>query len=506
MGVRSVIGNPAEVIWEAINAPGETIRRHLSRRRMRFYRDDTAEVFRAELQRIVNDAERRKRIAQFAWMGSALSFYKRVINEIAGPPYAIAPTRRIDGNGQAPFDLVARECRYDRRAAYACKVAHAGNTAFTMFRYVPRLGVVKDVITADAVTVIPDPDDPTRMLGFAYDKPVMVGGRREMHRVFWDDEEAFELNERGTIVPIQDNTGARSFRLTKDNGHPGILPVVDIHVYERSGEFWDMTTGSDLEAAQGALQFISTSALRLIHTQGHTQVGVSGDPGNFPRGQTLDQENPIFAGDGNTLTPIVNQTSTSGHMAMADHIALATGANYGVNRDRMNQKITGEQDMVGLLERRQEAITIFAEVERREFDVVSVVSRQHKDPTKRIPEGATMTGCDFAELSHKVDRMALLGIWREEIKLNLRNELDCIREDNPEIRSEEDAFEEIRRNAKIRARVVELMRELNISGEANQDEPGQSPEANGAMGSAVRDGEMTKDEAAAQAIKGRAAK
>jgi hypothetical protein len=507
MGVRSVIGNPVEVVWEAINDRNEVMRRHLARRRMRLYRDDAAEIMRAELQRVVSDRERRRRIEQFAWLGSAISLFKRITNEIAAPVYAVAPTRTIDGKEHQPaFDLVTKECRYNRKADFACRVAHAGNTAWTMHRYSKRLGVIKDVITPDCATVIPDPDDPTRMLGFAYDKPVNVGGRIEMHRVFWDDEEAFELNEKGAIVAIADKNGAPASRLVVGNGHPGILPVVDIHVYERSGEYYDTTSGSDLEAGAEAVHFVGMNMLRLVHTQGHTQLGVNGDPGSFPRNQTSDQENPIFAGEGNTLTAITNPTSPENHIKVAEHIALSVAANWGVNRDRMNHKVSTDADMVGLLERRQDAIKVMADVELREFEVLKVVSQQHADPAKRIPDEARLKSCDFAEISHKVERSKLLELWQSEIDMNLRNHLDCIRQDNPEIRSDEEAFAEIVNNARVRAKVIELMRSLNIHTDANAENPGQSPQANGAMGQKVRDGEMSKDEAADQAKAGTPAK
>jgi hypothetical protein len=76
---------------------------------------------------------------------------------------------------------------------------------------------------------------------------------------------------------------------------------------------------------------------------------------------------------------------------------------------------------------------------------------------------------------------------------------DCLREDNAEIETDAQAAEELANNVEIRAAVVELMRSLNIRTDANLDEPGQTPKANGEMGPAVRDGHMTRDQAAEMA-------
>jgi hypothetical protein len=118
-----------------------------------------------------------------------------------------------------------------------------------------------------------------------------------------------------------------------------------------------------------------------------------------------------------------------------------------------------------------------------------------------IAEDATMT-VDFPELEGRYDRKTELELADTERKSGLRNFLDDIKRKNPEIRDDGEAMIEFKRNLVINAEAYRLIRELNLSSDATAQDPGQSAEKNGAMGPKVRDGDMTKDEAADKAKDG----
>jgi hypothetical protein len=360
------------------------------------------------------------------------------------------------------------------------------------------------VLTPDIVSVVPDPEDPTIPIAIAYETEGLDEyGRLQKLYVVWDDEEVVRVNSNGIIAGIVDNSGKTVHRLTKDNGHPGCLPFVVVHNRERSGEFWDRTTGNDLDAAQSAAGLLLAMAVRLNKTQGHTQLKVKGD---VPRDQVLDDESAVFVGgDENADVNVLhNPSDASGFLKTIEHIVTSTAANWGLNRDRLNQEMGEVADSVGLLERRAEMIKIFQETEWALFDLLKIVSRQHKDPARRLPESARLL-VDFAEISTKVDRLKLLEIWDREESMGLRSPYDSIREQNPEIQTVAQAQAEIMRNAEAWAWKVQLLRRLNISGDNTTREPGQDARANGAMGPAVRDGVMSKDEAAERARGGASA-
>jgi len=147
---------------------------------------------------------------------------------------------------------------------------------------------------------------------------------------------------------------------------------------------------------------------------------------------------------------------------------------------------------VGLMEERAEAVKMMQRVEEDLFEVLKMVSIDRGLP---IPEDATIK-IDFPELISKYDRKTELEIADIERKAGLRNFLDDIKRLNPEIRNNSEAEAEFVANIKINTEAYQLLRELNLSSDADAEDPGKSAEENGAKGPAVRDGEMSKDAAA----------
>lgn len=493
MGVRAAMGaNPVEVATSMTLGERAKARRYKAQRRVDLYRDRSESALKAEFLKIFSRSAyaRRVRAESFLWLAQAQSLFKRITNEVAGPVYNPPPLRTVEGReDQAAFAELARQMRLDRRMDLATRMVQACNRVLLHDRYVRSLKkVVRDVLTPNMYTAIYHPDDPTTLLAVSYQQRVWRNGGLETLWVYWDDAEAFKFNERGAVDYVLPNAE-----------HPKILPFTDIHIRERSGEDEDETTGDDLEAAHVAVQYTLAQALRLIHTQGHTQIGVNGDPANFPRDQILDPENPAFAGMGNTLTAIWNPATVDGHLKLAESVAMGAAANYGLNRERMNAIANQASDGDAMNERRMELVQTMAEAETRSFEVLKVVAASGE---VRLSKDAKLN-CDFPDTSAKVDRDKLLDIRDRQRKMGLSSVVKDKLADAPYLGGDRDKAKlEIEEDMEDEAWYIELRRNKGISGEANAHEPGQAQALNGAMGSKVRDGEMTGDEAEAQAKHG----
>lgn len=501
MGLRALGLNPIEIANEAVNAPSETIRRRTVFEARRLYEDDGAGVLESDLYQIIGDRTRRERLAAFAFLSTCVNLFKRTVDDTTRPVYAVSPTRRTDPaafepNLKALYDEIGVNQKHEELITYA----DAMGACWLGFRYVPRLkSFVADITPTDCMTVIPDPEDPSREGAVIFDVPMTVGQGKSAtqvkHRIYWDDEEMFRLDERGNVTPVRDGDGNATILLRKGNGHPGIIPGFMVHRHARAGRYWNNTSGRDRIAAQKANGFLIASALRLVKTQGHTAMTLNGDPSNFPKGQVLDAEQPLMAGENNTLSVLHNPTDPNHFLRVAEFITLGAGANYGLNRSLLNAMVQTDADMVALLERRKQVTKLASWVEQQTFRILKVLSHAHDDEEKRIPEAAKLK-VDFAEhLSAKADRKAQLEIWETEVKRGVRSIYDIVRADNPEITSDAEAKEEITRNIESYAWLVEELRARNISLNADAGQPGQDARANGAMGSKVRDGEMTRDAA-----------
>ena len=494
-----MLANPVEVARDAIEA--DSARRAEAAEARRVYEDDGEAVTRHDLERYINDRTRRDRIGAFAHLAQCNNLVRRIIDDKVSPVYAQSPTRKTDPeSAQKALSALVTESSLDAKHDKALRLSEDQGAACEMFRYVPRLkSVVVDVIPIDRMTVIPDPDDNLRELAVAYARPIRqrVGNQTITvnHWVVWDDEQVFTLDENFRRVNMVGPDGKYYTALTKANGqHPGVLPFVVVHSTERAGTYWNVTAGRSLVATHKAITFLLASAIRLVKVQGHQEKVLTGDPSNFPKNQTLDPEQLLIAGAGNTINAISNATDPAHFLKVADAITMAVGANHGLNRELLNAQVRTETDSVALLEHRQRIIKRAGWLEQQAFEKLKVAASAHDDPEKRIPE-ATRLSVDFAEMSHRLDRKALLENWKTEWGMALSNPVQAIRFLNPELRTDEEALAQLEHNTEVYATVVDLVRKLNIRTDGSPADPSTSSRENGAMGSKVRDGKMTRDEA-----------
>lgn len=512
MGVRSVLGvDPMELAWKLTRDDGEKLRIGDAQRALDMYHEASARHIVREFWQIFPQG-RRQKYEPYAKLAQGFSVYRRLIDEQARSVYAPPPIRTVYRSARSPgdpgkrtpspstqpiFQDIVDRMRYDARLDLACRLLHVEGAIALHPRISPRLGPVLDVITPTVLWVIPDPDDPTRELGVIYQRAAAISTNGTRERVFgyWDDEQAFLFSERGQYVEggITGADGKRATLLDETNGHPGVIPFVIVHRYERSGSYWDTTSGRNLIAADLARGVIGAMALRLHKTQGHQQTAIKGD---IPADQPLDDENPIKLGVDGDIIPVLNQSDPTKHLATMESLALSVAANYGISREQMNAALGVElADATGLLERRAEAIRVMRETENRLF---ALLIKLTSGTEWQLPEDSKLA-IDFAEISAKADRATQLQIRQTEIGQGTRNYLDNVREDNAEITTEEEAEAELEHNLEINSKWVEKMRALNMARENNVAQPGQSAAQNGAMGTAVRDGQMTKDQAATKA-------
>lgn len=500
MGVREILGvNPVEIVNDLISTSSNTKgaeRRRLSRQRVDMFYDKGGEVLRERMASLFQARadNRKERVAQFATFSSSLSIFRRVVNELATPVYNPPPLRVVVGEdgttvdevGNAAYFDICKAARLNQRMDIACRMMGACNDVILGPKYSTGLKrLVVDVITPAISEVITHPDDPSEMIGFLYQKQAMRPGEHA-NWVFWDDSEAFEVGKNGQIVRV----------LSRDE-HPGFLPFMAIHATERVGSFWDENTGNDLVNAQMTAGLALAHALRLHHTQGHTLIAIAGDPANFPKEQMLDPEVPFYAGEGNTVTAINSPTDPGPHLRTIEMVTMAVAANNGLSRERMNAS-GPPTDQAAMYERRYETVQVMAEAEQRLFALVAKVM----GAALPLAPGARLA-VDFPDVSAKGDRKTQLEVRKMERHQGIRSVLDDVLEDNPELgadRTAAKAYAESRMEEE--AWYIEKRRALGISGEATSATPGQPQEQNGAMGPAVRDGHMTKDEAAAQAHTG----
>jgi hypothetical protein len=491
MGLEILGGTPDDwgrQIAASIGSPVDTLRRQLARRRLLLYRDDFEAVIQEQLGIIFRDEAVRHKFYRLARLAGASSFLKRISDEVARPVYATPPTRRIRPAATKPdprnrssdaeqikFNDLAKSVGLNRSMDLAARLIVACAPVFIIGRYIEDEGPTIDLATGDCVSVVVDPRKRTRALAIAYEQ---APGRW----VVVDDKRAFTVANGGLASTVQPHDMGR-------------IPVVEIHRRGRWGTYWD-TQGQDLEVAALQMMFIDAVILKKHKSQSHIQLAFAGDSDGIPKNQIADEDSILMINGQGNLTPIDLQGDPSGLLKTKEVLETSVAANYGISRSRLNQgKDATDQP---LNERTAEILSIMGEAEEDTYDLLQRLSKAGESP---IVDGLHFA-VDYRAMSHRMDPMEELAYWKELRANGLRSIVDDALALNPELDTEAEAWEEITRNMADEAVYITQRRALNIADDASVETPGQNPKTNGAMGPKVKSGEMTRDEAAAQAKDG----
>lgn len=492
MGIREAYGaDPGRVLREAMVSGPEVARKQTYKKRVDLYNDNFAPYMFDRVTEIFDTPEVRDLLHPLIEMSGCNSILKRVCDEIGRPVYSRPPRRTVvsknDGDQEA-YATAIREMDLDGKMDYVARVLTGTNHVFLFLR-VAREKLVLDVLTPDMLTLFFDPSDRLSVLGFGYKKMVWDRDRRQAatHFILWDEKEWIELNEAGIEL-----SGGKPHKL-------GRVPLVEIHRRARVGAYWDTTTGTDLVSAQEQVTLLNALALKLHKAQGEKQLMVVGEA-EIAGDQTLDGQGILQFPPGSQVELLDFTNPPTHYLETKREVEATVAANYGVSKARLNHESNTVESDAALAERTAEIVAVMKRAELDLFELAkAVIASDH--PKLKLSEDAKLR-IDFAPASVRVDRKQLLEIRDLEKKQGLRNTLDDILEDNPEVATDDEAMALMAQNFKIEALRQAQYAAVNLNMQADGQNPSQPAQANGAMGPAVRDKMMSKDAAADQAKKG----
>ena len=473
MGYRAIVGGDVlKAALAAVTRDGEPARRLRALERIRLYRNQAQSVIEAEIQRVFKHSAVREKARPFASYAAAQALLRRVANELGRMVYGTTPTRTITPEGeQEAFNTLVDETRLNAKLDLCARLV-TFSRVWLLMRLSSRLGIVIDVLTPDSVTTIADPDDPTRDMALIYDQPTIDDhGQSVSHYVFIDDAETFTFNRAGEFV------------VTPAPIIVGRQPWIPI----RAGEVWGGddgdTCGDDLVEAQKGISLLTALMLKLHKAQGENQPVISGDISDTAKGQVMDGELPLVIGEGATFAVINNVTPPDHYLKTIDALSSRAANNHGISIDRLAARVVSGADDAALTERRDELIKTFGKAEQGAFALLKVFSKWR--PTPLSDEAALRV--DFSDVSARGDREKQLRIWKEARSMGLISTLDIIRQLNPELGTNAEAWDKFVADLAIRSREVVEMRALNIPADATVEQPGLNPTDNGRQGPTARD-------------------
>lgn len=356
----------------------------------------------------------------------------RKITDKRAMVYKSAPARTFDGFDQAKGDAIYRAMRADLVLKKANRLTKLLKTTALQVAW-NASGPTLAVATPNILDVVgDDPENPAEII-------VTYPGEKADETTYsvWSAATYGRRDYRGKAVPVPGNP--------KGVNPYGVLPFVGCFDRAPDDQFF-LWGGDDLIEAQQAVNVALTNLWRAIELQSHGQAWATGVPINDAlavgpdRAITLpDGGNFGFASPNTPIEAVlraveflIKQTAVANDLA-ANVFELNPKAESGA------AKITEQRD---LLEARQDDIELWRIFEDRLFDVVRRVWNVHR-PDDPIPETATLR-VDFGEIADSLSETDRLDAYQRRIDMGIWSPVDALLADNPDIRTREQAIEQLR--------------------------------------------------------------
>lgn len=453
------------------------LRRETIAQRIRLYRDDS----KLDFERIVDIVfethdvqEQRKKMIQVA---SEQNVTRRIIDEVASlydrPAVrtlkdAAANKRFHDEANAVELDEVMQE---KQRLMFLCNEVLIWRAAPIEDGAPSKLHIV----TPDCFDAVPHPKDGLEVAGIVIDKaPVSIleGEARASlpHYELWDDTFRYLISGAGCLVKEDGSMATTPI----EHGLKRI-PGVVLHRRKPVDRILDSRAGRDITAAHLAVGLLSIMIMRLAKSQGERQPVLQGNLANVAAGQSMDGEKPLVLPPEVVASMLETRTDPSHYLDAKKDKLSSVAQTYGMSYEQFSYQegaaiASGKSYQV----RREKLTELRLEQVRRsrrdEADVVDLMGYETDGMTVDHQEQAMPS--DALEEVQLLDAKMRIGL-DSPVKYMMRKDPDL---DRPA------AIKTINENLADYARLVVLVRALNLPAGADAANPGNDPTLNGAAG------------------------
>lgn len=378
---------------------------------------------------------------------------RRVVREISAV-YADEATRTVR-SGNKRYQELQRRLRLDRRMRRINQLANLLNDVVVWFRVKPKIGPHLEVIPPSKFWAVCHPNDPEHLVAVIVDQsPAVERPVTEPHYLAMTEDGWFRLDKRGRL--------AGGFMTWGTELAPWILH----HAEEPVGALLNPDRGKDLIHAHKAVALLNVMMLKHQRS-GTKQAVATGDLGDAPVGQPMDEEHILQMPEGVSMTTLDMGANPSNYIDAARAVIKQVAANYGIPEsvfDLSYQATSGfeiELKRTGLREVRRDQILDYRPLERRLAEVMSqVLAASGQSEFTFSTAGWSV---DFGEVETPRDPMQMLSYWEKARQMGLISTPKMLMEMHPELDSKEAAKAIIREHAEDEAERVKLLRQHNVS-------------------------------------------
>lgn len=331
------------------------------------------------------------------------------------------------------------------------------------------------LLTPDMVTVIQNPQSPYMLDAIIIEDCYRdTAGQLRRRWIFWSPLRHFILDEEFRVSAPANNPEMLNPYWLKNMENEMFYPFIGLHNGIREQSFWETDQGNDLVEATKTIA-IKNTFLYFMFPMQFKQLGAKGTFDDKTEFKNRQIKSPLHIMKSNQELTVLDWQSSL--QELDDRIQaqlFQVASNYGISAENFKLTATetsGFARMIAkerLLEIRKEQIPTYRTAEMEIFDGLREANNFY-DLGEPISDEAEFS-IDFKEPEFKDDPAAELSLKERKIELGLINPLDLIKEENPDIKTDEEAEEFLNKNIEIRNRLrsrFSLMKPLQTTDNNN---------------------------------------
>ena len=444
------------------------LRRETMSRRLRLYRDQGS----LDVCRLIDSlytTDYKDELKKFVPIAMGQNVTRRINDETAS--LYDRPALRILKDRDEEFHKEERRLNLHELAQETHHLVNLCNEVLEwQFKGIGALTKLR-IVTPDMFDAIPHPEDKLEPAGFLIDMPpttALTGPERARlpHYEVWDDTYRYLLSADGLMV---DREG-KFISVPEEHGLSRI-PGVLLHRREPVETILDDKHGADIESAHLGASFLNCLIMRLSKSQGERQPVLQGNLAAFAQGQSANGERPLLLPPEVTASVLDTRTDAEHYLQVKKDLIASVAQTYGMSYEQFTLSETTIASGKEYQARREKLTEIRLEKRRR-----AVI---HEAQTVELmgfeSEGMRV---DYAEQSIPADAMEELELLDKKMRMGLDSPVAYVQRKDPD-KDRKEAIAFISENLADFARLVTAVRALNIPGDADAGNPGQSPQENG---------------------------
>ena len=388
---------------------------------------------------------------------------RRVLREIS-TVYKESPQRTITPKGaEKSYEAITgSEEGFDLDARFS-KANYLLNGLNDLIFQASFLGELIDLhtLTPDMVTVFENPDNPTVLDALMIeDNYLNEKGEKQTQWIFWSPTRHFIVDGQWRVKTIQDNPEMLNPYRDVNIVLGTFYPFFAVHASARENCFWDVNSGTDLFKGTLLVALQNTFRNFMIPMQ-FKQIAVKvngidtqgGAPAPIKSNQIKSPQH-VFTSNGD-ITVLDWQSNIEALGNTIEKTIFGIAGNYGISAENFKLTAAATSGFARLIskerlnELRGEQKKIWRGAESDCFETVGAVVETYDTGFPNIPESAKFS-VDFAEDRLIEDPQAAIALTKQRLEMGLTNLLDVIKDENPDITTDEEAEAYLKENIRIR--------------------------------------------------------